>query len=119
MKKSLTAVNRYLERKFGTTVQMGISIHTGEVVVGNIGFEKKMDYTVIGDPVNTVFRLQHLTKSFPNGIVISENTLRAARSRPDVGEIKISSDLAQELGSMKVYELLNAKPEKTYALPIN
>jgi adenylate cyclase len=119
MKKSLAAVNRYLERKFDTTVQMGISIHTGEVVVGNIGFEKKMDYTVIGDPVNTVFRLQHLTKSFPNGIVISENTLRAARSRPDVGEIKISSDLAQELGSMKVYELLNAKPEKTYALPIN
>ena len=119
MKNSLTAVNRYLEKKFGSTVQMGISIHTGEVVVGNIGFEKKMDYTVIGDPVNTVFRLQHLTRSFPNGILISENTLRAARSRPDVGEIKISSDLAQELGSMKVYELLNANPEETYALSIN
>jgi adenylate cyclase len=119
MKNSLTAVNRYLEKKFGTTVQMGISIHTGEVVVGNIGFEKKMDYTVIGDPVNTVFRLQHLTKSFPNGILISENTLRAARSRPDVGEIRISSDLSQELGSMKVYELLDANPEKTYALSIN
>jgi adenylate cyclase len=119
MKKSIAPVNRYLERKFGTTVQMGISIHTGEVVVGNIGFEKKMDYTVIGDPVNTVFRLQNLTRSFPNGILISENTLRAARSRPDVSEIKISSDLVQELGSMKVYELLNAKPEKVYALPIN
>jgi len=88
-------------------------------VVGNIGFEKKMDYTVIGDSVNTVFRLQHLTRSFKNGILISENTLRATRSRPDVGEIRISSDLAQELGSMKVYELLNANPEKTYALTIN
>ena len=114
MKKSLDAVNRFLERKFGATVRMGISIHTGEVVVGNIGFEQKMDYTVIGDPVNTVFRLQNLTKSFPNGIIISENTLQAARTRPEVGEIKISSDLDKELGGRKVFELLAQKTDKPY-----
>jgi class 3 adenylate cyclase len=114
MKQSLDAVNRFLERKFGASVRMGISIHTGEVVVGNIGFEQKMDYTVIGDPVNTVFRLQNLTKSFPNGILISENTLQAARTRPDVGEIKISSDLDKELGGRKVFELLGRKTDKPY-----
>jgi class 3 adenylate cyclase len=114
MKKSLEAVNRFLERKFDATVRMGISIHTGEVVVGNIGFEQKMDYTVIGDPVNTVFRLQNLTKSFPNGILISENTLHAARTRPEVGEIKISSDLDKELGGRKVFELLAQKTGKPY-----
>ena len=119
MKKSLEAVNRFMERRFGATVQMGISIHTGEVVVGNIGFEKKMDYTVIGDPVNTVFRLQNLTKSFPNGILISENTLRATRSRPDVGEIKISADLDKELGGMKVFELLEQDKGKPYIVAAN
>jgi class 3 adenylate cyclase/GAF domain-containing protein len=116
MKKSLDAVNRYLERKFDATVKMGISVHTGEVVVGNIGFEQKMDYTVIGDPVNTVFRLQNLTKSFPNGILISENTLRAARTRPHVGRIKTSTDLTEELGDMKVYELLGEKTDKPYVV---
>jgi class 3 adenylate cyclase len=116
MKQSLDAVNRFLERKFGASVRMGISIHTGEVVVGNIGFEQKMDYTVIGDPVNTVFRLQNLTKSFPNGILISENTLQAARTRPDVGEIKISSDLDKELGGRKVFELLARKTDKPYVV---
>ena len=119
MKNSLDAVNRFMERKFGATVQMGISIHTGEVVVGNIGFEKKMDYTVIGDSVNTVFRLQNLTKSFPNGILISENTLRATRSRPDVGEIKKSADLDKELGGMKVFELLERKKDKPYIVAAN
>ena len=116
MKKSLDAVNRYLKRKYDTVVKMGISIHTGEVVVGNIGFEQKMDYTVIGDPVNTVFRLQNLTKSFPNGILISENTLRAARTRPHVGLIKTSADLVEELGDMKVYELLGEKTDKPYVV---
>jgi hypothetical protein len=58
--------------------------------------------------------LQNLTKSFPNGILISENTLHAARTRPEVGEIKISSDLDKELGGRKVFELLAQKPGKPY-----
>ncbi len=112
MKHSLPAVNKYLKEKLGASVTMGISIHTGEVVVGNIGFEKKMDYTVIGDSVNTVFRLQNQTKSIPNGILISEHTLRAVRTRLGVAEYKISGNTSKEVGDMKVYELLDRRMEK-------
>jgi class 3 adenylate cyclase len=119
MKQSLSAVNNYLSKTFDATVEMGISVHTGEVVVGNIGFEKKMDYTVIGDSVNTVFRLQNITKSFPNGILISENTLRAARSSLQVGEIKVSDDILKEFSGMKVFELLGLETEKTISVMAN
>ena len=103
MQAALPDVNKHLEEEIGTQVNIGISIHTGEVVVGNIGFEMKMDYTVIGDPVNAVFRLQDMTRPYINGILISEHTSKAARSLLEVREID------EKYGDMKVYELLGRK----------
>jgi class 3 adenylate cyclase/putative methionine-R-sulfoxide reductase with GAF domain len=107
MKRSLTDMNRMLSNELGRPIEMGISIHTGEVVAGNIGFEKKMDYTVIGDAVNTVFRLQGIAKAFPNGIMISDATLRSVRSRPVVHAVPLPVDFPTDLESLKVYELLD------------
>jgi len=107
MKRSVADLNVLLSRELGPTLEMGISVHTGEVVAGNIGFEKKMDYTVIGDAVNTVFRLQGLAKTFPNGILISEATLHALRSRPVVHAVPLPPDFQGDLGSLTVYELLD------------
>jgi len=103
MKDSIKDVNKSFEKELGTSVNIGISVHTGEVVVGNIGFEKKMDYTVIGDAVNTVFRMQEFTKSYPNGIIIGENTRKAVGTRLKVRKINKS------LGELKLYELLDIK----------
>ncbi len=105
MKDSIDEVNKKFVEELGASVNIGISVHTGEVVVGNIGFEKKMDYTVIGDAVNMVFRMQEFTKSYPNGIIIGENTRRATRCRLEVGETN------KALGELKLYELIDIKAD--------
>jgi class 3 adenylate cyclase/putative methionine-R-sulfoxide reductase with GAF domain len=107
MKASVAAVNASLQKDIGVTVDIGISVHTGEVVVGNIGFERKMDYTVIGDSVNTVFRLQELTRLMPNIILISGNTCNIARSHPKLRRLEErDSSRGRGLENLPVFELL-------------
>lgn len=106
MKKAVSSINDTITPAMGVTLNIGISIHTGEVVVGNIGFDMKMDYTVIGDSVNDVFRLQDRTKPYPNIILISEKTSRAARSSLDLIQME------ETLGNLKIYELLGIKQIK-------
>lgn len=52
------ALGAQLQERFGRTVSFGVGVHFGPAVVGNIGAPKRMDYTAIGDTVNTASRLE-------------------------------------------------------------
>jgi adenylate cyclase len=74
----LAEVNRRLAARGSQPIAIGIGLHSGEALVGNIGSAQKMEYTAIGDVVNVASRIEGRTKEHKASILISGETLRAA-----------------------------------------
>ena len=76
MLDALVDFNVWQRQRERPEFRIGIGINYGAVTVGNIGSEKKMDYTVIGDMVNLASRLEGLTKQYKQPLLVSESVQR-------------------------------------------
>lgn len=76
MRGALVDLNRDFAADGLPHIRFGIGLHSGPVLAGNIGAADRMEYTVIGDTVNTASRIEGLCKAYKTDLLVSENAAR-------------------------------------------
>lgn len=82
MVSGLDGLNAKLTNEGFEPVKIGVGIHTGPAVVGTIGSPLRMEYTAIGDTVNTASRIESLTKELGHPLLVSDSAWKAASPKP-------------------------------------
>jgi adenylate cyclase len=84
MSERMESLNRALIHDMPEPLRIGIGIHTGPAIVGEMGYGKAVSVTAVGDSVNTASRIEGLTKTYSCELVVSEAVV--LRAGVDLGD---------------------------------
>ena len=117
MLAAMTGINQWLARRSLPTISIRCGIHTGEVLVGNMGMQYRIKYGIVGDETSMPGRLEELNKTYGTQLLVSESThsemeIEGFVSRP-IDFIRPSEE-AQDKESQQIFEVwkCNKKPAK-------
>jgi adenylate cyclase len=79
----LDAFNERMRDELPDGFRMGIGVNSGLVMSGNVGSSRRLEYTAIGDTVNTASRIEGMTKGTPHQLFVADSTYCGLRARPD------------------------------------
>jgi adenylate cyclase len=107
----LDRFNEYLrEQGLGQGFRMGVGLNSGRVMSGNVGSERRLEYTAIGDTTNTAARLEGMTKGTPHMLFLADSTRAMLQSEPDdliyVDELEVRGRQAK----IKLWSLADRRP---------
>ncbi|MEI6231652.1 MAG: peroxidase family protein [Planctomycetota bacterium] len=110
MLTELEGFNDYMKRNFGREFKIGIGIHFGELIIGEMGHPSRRSITVIGDTVNMASRIESATKEAGAPILISDAVRDSLRGRVDIGR-SFTQVLKGKSGSYSLHEVLNLREQ--------
>ena len=112
MLKELEELNVYLREQFDTQFRIGIGIHVGPVIIGEMGHPKKMQFTAIGDTVNIASRIESATKVVGCSMLVSTDVCELLGDELVRGRSQ-SVNLKGKTGSHMLTEVLGLKKAET------
>jgi adenylate cyclase len=99
------------EQGLGEGYFMGIGLNSGPVMTGNVGHERRMDYTAVGDVTNTASRIEGMTKGTPYSVLIAESTIEMMSERPQDIVYYDELEVRGRRAKLKLWALDIRKPE--------
>jgi adenylate cyclase len=102
----LEAFNAWMrEEGLGDGFKMGIGLNTGDVMSGNVGSARRLEYTAIGDTTNTSARLEGMTKGTPYQLFVADSTHGGLHQEPEDMECLDELEVRGRKAGMKVWAL--------------